>query len=170
MQFQWSSYGVELRDMIDKWQSYYEVLQENEDRANRVKLLIDGQNFIFFFHHNGKFFGGPENSRLAFATMKNPDDDCQSIEDLSFSATNLLNALSGNPTEHIFFTKDIDDIDVINKADLFDFLMKGSKGNKEDKSKNHELVSKMGHHRKFHKDKEKNNPDGASISLQGDVN
>lgn len=163
MQFQWSPYGVEVRNWLDKWS----VILEDEERANRIKLLIDGQNFIFFFLHNGKIYAGSENSRLTFATMKNPSDDDQAVDEMNFSATCLLDALMGRPTERIFFHKDLDIIDVIkDKEKVFDMLMSAVKGAM--KQDTHDLVDKMNKHRKHQRDKEDHDKDGVSLKLHRD--
>src|SRR5581483_4126086 len=80
------------------------LLEKNkkEARHNKVKSIIDGKNLIMFFKKNGSIFGAPEESRIVFARMKNPDETPDDWDDeANFNAFDLIKALSGDATENL---------------------------------------------------------------------
>jgi hypothetical protein len=90
---------------------------ESEDKLNKIRNIIDNQNLILFFKKDGKIYGAPEESRVVFAKMKNPDEDATKswIKEANFSAFDLEKALQGKAVEAIFSIKDFNKIKIIDK-------------------------------------------------------
>jgi hypothetical protein len=82
---------------------------QKRQREGRIKMLIYGQNFIFFFRYEDDIYGGSEEARLTFASMKK-----NKSEDMVFGATNLTSSLKGEPGEEFFRPEDIDKIAILN--------------------------------------------------------
>lgn len=87
-------------------------------------MLLDGQNLLLFFQFEDNLYGATEQHRITFSKMKSPDEEAtpEWIKEANFLAFNLTSALSGSPTQEIFYSKDIDDISVVNKEDAFKIL------------------------------------------------
>lgn len=101
-------------------------LEDKEAKHDKVRNLIDGQNLILFFTKGDDLFGAPEESRLVFAKMKNPDDDMPDgwADDANFAAFDLLKALAGDQVENMFGKKDMKKIKVIDPDEAHSRLMK----------------------------------------------
>lgn len=99
----------------------FKIFQEGKDdqKRNKIKSLLDGQNLIMFFTKDNKLFGAPEESRIVFAKMMNPkgDEDMpDNWEDAAnFMAFDLMNALAGQNTGNIFSAKDLPLIKVLDR-------------------------------------------------------
>jgi hypothetical protein len=110
----------------------FKIFQENKDaqKKNKIKNLLDNQNLIMFFTKNNKLFGAPEESRIVFAKMKNPEGDEDMPDnwedEANFMAHDLMNALTGQTTENIFTAKDLPLIKVLDRNQIEKQLM--SKG------------------------------------------
>lgn len=128
--FVMSEGGNDFLRMILDWEHNQEVFKEEDSRFVRAKMLVDGQDFIFFFTCRGSIYGANENARSVFSVMKNPLDE-PGYEDMSFSATNLSNAMKGEPKEEVFIYKDIASIKVLNKEVARHMLMQQKKGNSD---------------------------------------
>ena len=113
--------GEELRDYMVKWDDACLY----EKRHNNIKLLVDGQNFMFFFVLDGDVYATHEPERVTFARMKSNDDDEGelNLEDANFTAFNLSKALSAKPTREIFYSEDIPKIKVLTKEETIDKLI-----------------------------------------------
>lgn len=117
-----------FRSLLDQWDE--NILKENkkkQEKQSKVKNIIDGKNLIMFFKKGDSLFGAPEESRIVFARMKNPDtDDLPEDwgEDASFSAFDLVKALGGEGVENLFSLKDLPDIDVVTRDEIENSLMK----------------------------------------------
>lgn len=116
-----------FRDLMDMW----DVQLAESEIDTRVKELINGRGLIMFFKKNGEIFGSDEDSRVIFAKLKNhkeeedmPDDW---EKDANFSAHNLAKAVKGEPGQHIFGEKDLPEINVIDKEEAEDALIKLAK-------------------------------------------
>lgn len=96
---------------------HYQKLWDEEVKTKKIKDLIDENQFILFFKRGKEVFGAPEESRVIFARMKNPDDDAGWAEEASFSAVNLGRTKSNHQVMGVFSQKDLDDIKVIDKED-----------------------------------------------------
>jgi len=123
-----------MRHLIDTW----EQATADEDKLQRVRDIIDGQELLLFFQSKGNIYGAPEESRIVFAKMKHPDEEVSDewIEDASFSAMNLTRALNGERSENIFSVKDMDDIAVISPDVVEDRLLSKAKKTKNVKALN----------------------------------
>ena len=91
-------------------------LHEAVDRQ-KVHDMIEGSNFVFFFKRGKEVFGAPEESRLTFAKIKNPDEDLPSgwTEEATFMALNLSKAIQGEMVRSIFRKKDLKEITIMDK-------------------------------------------------------
>jgi len=105
--------GEEFRSYLDKWDN----VCLNEKRHNNIKLLVDGQNFMFFFLLDGDVYATHEPERVAFARMKAGDDEegDLNLDDANFTAFNLSKALSAKPTREIFYIEDVPKVNVLTK-------------------------------------------------------
>lgn len=100
---------------------------DKEDKKNQIRRLVDGENLILFFKKDGDVFGAPEESRVVFARMKNPDDGETPegwLDDANFIAVNLAKAMQGDKTTHMFSNKDLKSIKVVDKDSVEGLLMK----------------------------------------------
>lgn len=95
-------------------------------REGHIKMLIYGQNFIFFFHYDGNIYGGGEEARLTYANMKS--DHEEGSEEMVFSANNLTSAVNGKPVEEFFRLEDISKIKVITNHVAEHLLNKQTEG------------------------------------------
>lgn len=117
-----------FRNYMDMWDEA--LVRENkkkQEKQGKVKNIIDGKNLIMFFKKGDSLFGAPEESRIVFARMKNPDaDDLPEDwgDDASFSAFDLIKALKGEPVENLFSMNDLPQIDVVTRDEIEDSLMK----------------------------------------------
>ena len=102
---------------------YDEVLEE-EAKENKVRSLLDGH--ILFFKKKAGIFGAPEESRVTFARLKNPEeDDVSGFQDeATFMALNLLDALTGKSSQSLFGFKDLPDIKVLDRDECEKILLK----------------------------------------------
>lgn len=99
---------------------------DKEDKKNQIRRMVDGENLILFFKKDGDVFGAPEESRVVFARMKTPDEDTPDgwLDDANFIAVNLVKALMGDKTTHMFSSKDLKSIKVVDKDSVEGLLMK----------------------------------------------
>ncbi len=86
-------------------------------KVDMISQLLDTQEFVLFFKLKGSVFGGPEESRIVYAKMKNPDEDMTGKwkDDFSFVAVNLDDIVSGHGSQRVFGFKDLKNIKVIDK-------------------------------------------------------
>ena len=113
----------ELMTIWDNWMAREAFLRE-ENASSKIKMLIDGQNFIMFFIKDGVVYGCPEESRLTFARIKHPNKEDSDLDDARFTAINLFDALIGKVTENLFTKKDIKKIKVISQEKCASLLEK----------------------------------------------
>ncbi len=101
----------------------------DEEIADRIKLMIDGQSLILFFKKDGDIYGAPEESRVVFARMKKPDEDTSKdwVDEAQFIAINLSRSIMGDRSQHMFGKKDLKAIQVIDKDDAEKMLTKAAK-------------------------------------------
>jgi hypothetical protein len=101
------------------------VWDEAVDRQ-QIQDMIDGNNFVFFFKKKNEIFGAPEESRLIFAKIKNPDEEASKewVKEASFAAVNFNRALQGEKIKNIFGEKDINDIKIMEKEEAINSLTK----------------------------------------------
>ena len=110
-----SAQASEITEIINLW---LETEKKEKDRApklDKIKTMLDANNFIFYFKRDNNIYAGPEESRVIFARMKNPEDDTN-IEDVNFLAIDLDRALEGERAETIMYFKDVPNIKIINRS------------------------------------------------------
>lgn len=83
---------------------------ENQDIDN----ILNSSSLVLFFTKDGDIFGAPEESRVVFARMKNPDD-AKWQKEASFVALNLFKTLLGEPTKSVFGANDLKSLKVIDR-------------------------------------------------------
>lgn len=109
-----------------------------EQQNLKVKALLDGNGLVFFFTKNGELFGAPEESRISFAKMKHPDEDEDVtkgwVEEATFMAISLDNALKGTKVQNVFSIKDIKNIKVVDKEKAYSILAKKTTDKKLEKN------------------------------------
>lgn len=120
---------------LQHWMSLWDetVLQEKQDI---IRNALDESDLVLFFTKNNEVFGAPEESRLVFARMKNPDSDTPKGwgSEANFKALNLENALKGYKTETVIGINDLKKIKIIDKDDALKALCKEAKKFALDKS------------------------------------
>ncbi len=96
---------------------FKQFIEAEEEKESKVKNLLGGQNFIMFFttDSGNSVFGAPENSRVVFARMKNPDSETDGLDDANFMAVDLIKALMGQKVQNMFGNKDLSKIKIIDK-------------------------------------------------------
>jgi hypothetical protein len=111
-----------FRQLMDIWDENL----DQEEKKNQIRRMVDGENLILFFKKDGDVFGAPEESRVVFARMKNPDDETPEgwLDDANFIAVNLVKAMQGDKTTHMFSSKDLKSIKVVDKDAVEGLLMK----------------------------------------------
>ena len=113
-----------FRNLMDIWDEATIIEDKKKaEKQNKVKSLIDGKSLIMFFKKGDSIFGAPEESRIVYAQMRNPDDDWP-VDDANFSAFDLIQALNGNSTENLFSMSDLPQIDIITRDEAENSLMK----------------------------------------------
>ncbi len=112
-----------FRHLMDLWDEATLIEdKKNDKKQGKVKSIIDGKNLIMFFRKGDSIFGAPEDSRIVFARMVNPDDEVPS-DDSNFSAFDLIQALNGNSVENLFSAQDVPQIDIITRDEAENQLM-----------------------------------------------
>jgi hypothetical protein len=98
--------------------------EEKKNKKDDVKKLLDGKGYILFFKKDNDLFGAPEESRILFSKMKNPDDDDMDWgeNEEQFSAMNLLKALQGEDQPDLFSQEDIPQIKVVDRDEAENHL------------------------------------------------
>ena len=110
--------GLNLQHFITLW-------NESEEVRNQIKILLDGQNLVMFFKKGDSIYGCPEEGRITYAIMKNPDNETSDkwVNDANFMAMNLNKALMGAKVYNIFSNKDVKEIKVLDKSKVEDSLV-----------------------------------------------
>jgi len=125
--------GNEFRELLDKWDAV--CIQEKRD--NHIRLLVDGQNFVFYFKFEGDIYATHEPQRVTFARMKNPSDDDDidlGFEQAHFKAFNLTKALSGKmASPDIFYKDDIDRVEIVDRDEALGTLTDQAKNIEPDR-------------------------------------
>ncbi len=97
-----------------------------EDSKEKIESMIDEGEYILFFKKGGDIFAASEDSRVAFAKMKNPDDEMPVNweEEASFTADNMDKMTRGEPGPHVFSKKDINEMKVMDRDKVIEELGK----------------------------------------------
>lgn len=135
MKSEWS-----IRPLIDTWTAW--VIREGQE--DRVHTLLDGNGLLMFFKKDGDYFGAPEESRLTFAKMKNPEGD--RMDDASFVAINLTRTVMGEPTKVIINKKDLKKIKIVKREDAEKKLLAKVRGRKDEPVKSGRTSMKQKDH------------------------
>jgi len=109
--------GADFRELLDKW----DAAQIREEKHNQIRLLLDGQNFVLFFEHDGDIYGAAEQHRVTFSKMLDPDKETTDAwrNEAHFMAMNLSQGVQGKPVQEIFYLKDLESINVVSKEQAF---------------------------------------------------
>ena len=81
-------------------------------REGKIKMIIYGNDYIFFFRYEGDVYGGKEDARLTYSSMKIGDDK-EAVEEMVFTANNLSAMMRGENPEEYFQPSDVDNIEVV---------------------------------------------------------
>lgn len=104
------------------WSSFRELLTTWDEQIEKDKLakVVEDDNFSFFFQKDKEFFGAPEESRIVFARMKNPDEDSDKewAKDANFIGIDIEKAAKGEQVQRLFGLKDLKEIKVIEKDEV----------------------------------------------------
>jgi hypothetical protein len=102
-----SPYGQEFRHYLNLWDRQT-LLEEIEDKKNRIKSIIEGGPYILFLRSKGgdDILGADETARVAYARMLDDDEDEADTD--NFMATNMCKMVNG----------DQDSTTIVNKKDL----------------------------------------------------
>ena len=97
-----------------------------EDAKEKVESMIDEGEYILFFKKDGDIFAASEDSRVAFAKMKNPDEEMPVNweEEASFTADNMDKMIKGEPGQHVFSKKDMNEMKVMDRDKVIEELGK----------------------------------------------
>ena len=108
------------------YKSFYIFVEEKtSSNKEKIKAMLGTNDFVFFFEKNGEIYGSPEESRLMFARMKNPDpEDNDWVKEANFSGLNLNKALKGEKTESLFYHTDLTKIKILDQEEAYDKLSK----------------------------------------------
>jgi hypothetical protein len=90
-------------------------------QKNKLKLMLDGGNFSFFFTFEDSVFGGDEGSRVMFAKMKDLDDEDNSpgwLKEAHFTAINLNKMGQGVQLQMIFGETDLPKVHIISRDEV----------------------------------------------------
>ncbi len=88
----------------------------DNDLQNKIDVLVNNPNFVFFFKKGKDIFAATEESRIMFASMKNPDKDMPNgwENDANFLAYNLSKMVdNGRGHKEVISYKDLEDIKVL---------------------------------------------------------
>jgi hypothetical protein len=99
------------------------------DRWDKARRLMLEQDLCLFFSKDGRFYGAPENSRITFARMKNPDsdEDAAWMKDASFSAYDLEKVADGEEVASVFTAADLPEIKTVGREKAEKALKKKGK-------------------------------------------
>lgn len=103
--------------MWDRDIKHFMTIWLEDDDANQIKTLLDGQDFVMFFKKDKYVYGASEDGRLVFAKMKHPDEEVNKdwLKEATFMAVNLTKALDGDKVHSIFTKADLKKIKVIDR-------------------------------------------------------
>lgn len=117
-----SKAGQDFRNFLNLW----DETNASNEKENQIRMMIDGQNFVLFFIYKDDIYGTHEPHRVTLAKLISPDEEDTPgwKEDANFMAINLTRAMQGRPTQHMFKSKDVKDIEIVgNKEKIFDMLV-----------------------------------------------
>lgn len=95
----------DFRNIMDLW----DEATAHQKKKNKLKDLIQGNGLILFFKKGKTVFGAPEESRLAFARLKEEGHDG------TFIAFKLDDALKGKSVKEEFGKDQLSEIKIIDE-------------------------------------------------------
>ena len=112
-----------FRELQRKWDEHLE-----KEKKKNIETLLDGNHFVMFFKKDNAIYASGEDGRVAFARMKNPDEDSPKdwAKEATFSAIDLNQALIGQRSKHIFTHLDVKTIDIIDHKEALKQLIKAA--------------------------------------------
>jgi len=114
----------EFRAEMDRWDEASAVMKKRE----KIATLLGTNELVLFFKKNNEVYGSPEEGRLIFARIKNPEPgDEKWVDEATFSASNLSKAIKGEEVEQIFGSKDLKDIKIMDEDTALTELAKQTK-------------------------------------------
>ena len=117
-----ASFSSEMRNLLDLW----EEAEKKERTLDQIKSMLEVNGFVLFFKLDNRLYAAPEESRLTFARMKNPDEETDDNwrEEATFLAVDLDKALEGEKSERVFNFDDLEKIKVISQEESEKQLVK----------------------------------------------
>jgi hypothetical protein len=114
----------DFRYLMDLWDEAID-----QDKQSKIRSILDGAGLVMFFSKDGEFFGAPEDSRVTFARMKQPDEDADKNwrKEANFLAINLSKAIKGSPDKNVFGLDALSKVKIMDKEDVFKLLAKAAK-------------------------------------------
>ncbi len=112
--------AVNVVKLVKLFEAALDVLQKN-----KLKMLVEGGNFVFFFIFSNDVFGAGEGSRVTFAKMKDPQDTDNNpgwLKEASFTASNLTKMGQGVQLQMLFTSRDVPNLEVISKDEALSTL------------------------------------------------
>lgn len=106
------------------FKSFIEEAVRDKKHVDKINGIIEINGLIFFFIKDGEVYGAPEEGRMVFAMMKDPNDDNIGIEDASFAAYSMKQAIAGREIARAFNKKDLKGISVIDQKKAVELLSK----------------------------------------------
>jgi len=107
-----SPYFSSFRELLDIW-------DENVEK-DELEKLADEENISFFFTFDGEPYGGTEDTRLAFARMKSPEDeDIAWAKQSTFVGVNIKKLSKNHKEQKIFSQSNLEKIKPISREDAF---------------------------------------------------
>lgn len=116
------TFSSPMRELMNLW----EEVDKKDKTLDQIKTMLDVNNFVLFFKMDNSLFAAPEESRLTFARIKNPDEDSPKdwADESTFIAVDLDKAIEGEKSERIFYGKDINKIKVLDRDEIEKMLTK----------------------------------------------
>jgi hypothetical protein len=128
-----------FRSLMDDWDLY--LAEENLE--NKIQSLLDSGLYTLFIKKDGDVYGVPEEDRIIFARMKNPDEESNGFEeDASFMGSNLSKAVKGEQSQVVFNKKDLESIKVLSEKKTLKLLLQHAKS-KDDTTSSSILIIKQ---------------------------
>lgn len=132
-----------FRELMDLW-------NEAEPALN-IKTILESNGLVLFFKKDKKIYGAPEQSRLVFARMKNPEDESDKEwgKEANFSAYDLEDSSDGKFKKVMFDFKDLKEIEIVDQEKAEKLLAKKNKkmpeideeDEEEDSNKAHNMIN-----------------------------
>lgn len=121
-----------FKKIMQDWKVLWECLLSDQQK-NKIKVMLDSNEFIFYFKYQNEIYAGSEGNRVTFAQMKNPDKDNPGwAKEANFMATNLNKLGLGEQTQMVFGHKELSSIEIISKDQAYKTLEKFFEKEKKD--------------------------------------